>query len=176
MLSGAARIGLAVAIALLGALTLSACTTSRELQVVEVGKPAPGYTTLTLSGDTISLAELRGRPVLLNVWATWCAPCKEEIPFLERLHAEYRERGLEIVGVSVDARGEEKKIEGFARDMSMTYPVWLDPDQRVMSAFLAIGVPASYLIDRDGVLRWKHLGVLRASNERFMAALEDALK
>jgi cytochrome c-type biogenesis protein len=143
---------------------------------VEIGKPAPDYSSVTLAGNAISLAALRGKTVLLNVWATWCAPCKEEIPYLEKLHGEYSGRGLEIVGVSVDARGEEKKIEGFARDLSMTYPVWLDPDQRVMSSFLAIGVPASYLIDRDGILRWRHLGVLRPSDERFSSALEEALR
>jgi peroxiredoxin len=147
-----------------------------ERPAVVVGGPAPEYAASLVAGDTISLASLRGKTVLLNVWATWCAPCKEEIPYLERLYGEQRSRGLEIVGISVDARGEEQKIAAFARDMRMTYPLWHDPDQRVMSVFLSIGVPASYLIDRDGVLRWKHLGVLRESNEQFNAALDAALR
>ena len=130
----------------------------------------------TLAGDSTSLGLLRGKPVLLNVWATWCAPCKEEIPYLESLHATLGGQGLQIVGVSVDARGEEAKIAEFARDFSMTYAIWLDPDERINSRFLAIGVPSTYLIDGDGILRWKHLGTLRATSPGFSEALEQVLK
>jgi cytochrome c-type biogenesis protein len=143
---------------------------------VEVGFEAPSYAARTLAGDSISLALLRGKPVLLNVWATWCLPCKEEIPFLESLHGKHATDGLQIVGVSVDARGDESKIEEFAKDFSMTYPIWRDPDERVNARFLAIGVPSTYLIDRDGILRWKHLGTLRATSPGFAEALEAVLR
>ena len=143
---------------------------------VEVGQEAPPYAARALSGDSVSLALLRGKPVLLNVWATWCLPCKEEIPYLESLHGKHAAQGLQIIGVSVDARGDEEKINEFARDFSMTYPIWRDPDERVNSRFLAIGVPSTYLIDRDGILRWKHLGTLRATTPGFAAALQDVLK
>ena len=143
---------------------------------VEVGLEAPSYAARNMSGDSVSLALLRGKPVLLNVWATWCLPCKEEIPYLESLHGKYAAQGLQIVGVSVDARGDESKIEEFARDFQMTYPIWRDPDERVNTRFLAIGVPSTYIIDRDGILRWKHLGTLRATTPGFAAALEGVLK
>lgn len=143
---------------------------------VEIGAEAPSYAARNLSGDSVSLALLRGNPVLLNVWATWCLPCKEEIPYLESLHGKHAAQGLQIVGVSVDARGDEAKINEFARDFRMTYPIWRDPDERVNSRFLAIGVPSTYLIDRDGILRWKHLGTLRATTPGFTAALEEVLK
>jgi cytochrome c-type biogenesis protein len=143
---------------------------------VEVGLEAPSYAARTLGGDSVSLALMRGKPVLLNVWATWCLPCKEEIPYLESLHGKHAAEGLQIVGVSVDARGDEGKIEEFAKDFSMTYPIWRDPDERVNSRFLAIGVPSTYLIDRDGILRWKHLGTLRPTTPGFVAALEQVLK
>jgi cytochrome c-type biogenesis protein len=143
---------------------------------VEVGLEAPPYAAHNLQGDSVSLALLRGKPVLLNVWATWCLPCKEEIPYLEKLHAEHAARGLQIVGVSVDARGDDAKIEDFARDFKMTYAIWRDPDERVNARFLAIGVPSTYLIDRNGILRWKHLGTLRSTTPGFAAALEAVLK
>ena len=143
---------------------------------VEIGQEAPPYAARALNGDSVSLALLRGKPVLLNVWATWCLPCKEEIPYLESLHGTHAAQGLQIVGVSVDARGDEEKINEFARDFSMTYPIWRDPDERVNSRFLAIGVPSTYLIDRNGILRWKHLGTLRATTPGFAAALEQVLK
>lgn len=143
---------------------------------VEVGIEAPPYAARNLQGDSVSLALLRGKPVLLNVWATWCLPCKEEIPFLETLYQKHADAGLQIVGVSIDARGDEGKIESFARDFRMTYPIWRDPDERVNARFLAIGVPSTYLIDRDGVLRWKHLGTLRPTSPGFQAALDEVLK
>lgn len=158
-------------------LAIAAAACSREPRAaVEVGLPAPAYGAIDLLGDSVSLARLRGRPVLINIWATWCAPCKEEIPYLERLHTEHRGAGLEVVGVSIDARGEEEKINAFAKEMGMTYPIWLDPVERVSTVFLALGVPASYLIGRDGVLLWRHLGVLRETNAQFKAALAEALR
>lgn len=154
-----------------------ACAGSDDLPGrVEIGAEAPSYAARNMQGDSVSLALLRGKPVLLNVWATWCLPCKEEIPYLESLHAQHAAQGLQIIGVSVDARGDEAKITEFARDFRMTYPIWRDPDERVNSRFLAIGVPSTYLIDRDGVLRWKHLGTLRATTPGFAAALAEVLE
>ena len=142
---------------------------------VEVGQPAPRYAATTLAGDSVSVAALGGKVVLLNIWATWCAPCREEIPYLQSLYDKHKGDGLEIVGVSVDTRGQDAGIREFATEFRMTYPIWRDPDERVQSTFLALGVPASYLIDRTGVLRWKHLGTIRASDTTFTQALSAAL-
>jgi cytochrome c-type biogenesis protein len=159
------------------ALLFAGCSRSENPPArVEIGQEAPPYAARALNGDSVSLALLRGKPVLLNVWATWCLPCKEEIPYLESLHGKHAAQGLQIIGVSVDARGDEAKINEFARDFSMSYPIWRDPDERVNSRFLAIGVPSTYLIDRNGILRWKHLGTLRATTPGFAAALEQVLK
>jgi peroxiredoxin len=143
---------------------------------LRIGDKAPEYRAVSLAGDSVSLAQSLGRVVLLNVWATWCHPCRQEIPVLQALHQRYASRGLELVGVSVDARGEEDTIREFARDFEMTYPLWLDPDERVQSTFLAIGVPATFLIDRDGVLRWRHVGPVRASDSTLVRELERALE
>ena len=159
------------------ALLIAACAKGGEPPSrVEIGTEAPPYAARAMNGDSVSLALLRGKPVLLNVWATWCLPCKEEIPFLESLQGRHAAQGLQIVGVSVDARGDEAKIEDFARDFRMTYAIWRDPDERVNSRFLAIGVPSTYLIDRNGILRWKHLGTLRATTPGFMTTLEQVLR
>lgn len=141
----------------------------------EIGKPVPDYRAVTLTGDSVSLADARGRVVLLNVWATWCHPCREEIPILQAFHERYAARGLALVGVSVDARGQEGTIREFASDFGMTYSLWLDPDERVQSTFLAIGVPATFLIDRAGVLRWRHVGPVRADDPTLVRELEHAL-
>lgn len=142
---------------------------------VAIGKPIPPYVATSLDGAATSIADHKGKVVLLNVWATWCAPCREEIPYLQSLYDQHASNGLEVIGVSVDARGSEDTIRGFQKDFGMRYPIWLDPDERVQTLYLALGVPASYLIDRDGILRWKHLGTVRATDTTFTRALDAAL-
>jgi peroxiredoxin len=141
----------------------------------EVGAPAPEYRSVTVDGDTVSLASLRGRTVLLNVWATWCHPCREELPVLQQLHNEHADRGLTVVGVSIDAVGAGAAIEEFASEYGVTYPLWHDPDNTVSTTFQGIGVPLSVLIGPDGVLRWKHLGPVRENDPELEAAIAAAL-
>jgi peroxiredoxin len=142
---------------------------------VDVGRPAPAYSTVSASGDSVSLASLRGQAVLLNVWATWCHPCRDEIPELQRLYERYSGRGLEVVGVSVDAIGHEEAITAFARRYGMTYPIWRDPNESVSATFLVIGVPATFLIDRAGILRWKKTGPIAPSDTTLVAAIDQTL-
>ena len=162
----------AAAVALLAA----ACGTEGGAPgLVAIGAPAPEYRATTLAGDSVTLAGLRGRVVLLNVWATWCHPCRDEVPFLQDVHERYAPRGLELVGVSVDAAGEEASIRDFARRFGMTYPIWRDPGERVSSTFLIIGVPATFLVGRDGTLLWRKTGPVSESDTTFARLLEEAL-
>lgn len=160
---------------LAAALIVAACKPA-ERSTVTVGERAPEYQAVALSGGTVRTADLKGKVLLLNVWATWCAPCREEIPYLQSLYEKHRGEGLEIVGVSVDARGQESSIQGFVKDFGMTYPIWLDPDERIQSLYMALGVPATYLIDRDGVLQWRRLGIVRPTDTTFTTALAKALR
>lgn len=148
---------------------------SRRLARLDIGDAAPAYRATSLDGDSVSLAGLRGQAVLLNIWATWCHPCRTEIPELERLYQEHRARGLTIVGVSIDAGGEDGAVRDFAREYGMTFPIWRDPDGRVSTTFAAIGVPATYLIDREGVLRWRRVGPIAEGDTSLVRALDEAL-
>lgn len=142
---------------------------------VEVGLPVPAYATMSLDGDSVSLAAQRGKVVLLNVWATWCHPCRTEIPELRAIHAKYQAQGLELIGVSVDTDGTDDTIRGFMKDFQMTFPIWRDPDERVSTQFLVVGVPATFLIDREGVLRWRKTGPIAPGDTSLTAAIERAL-
>lgn len=155
--------------------TQTASTSPAPAAPVEVGAPAPAYSAVSMSGDSVSLEALRGRVVLLNVWATWCGPCRKEIPELAAIQSKYRERGLETIGVSVDTEGTDDNIQQFAREFSMSYPVWRDPDERVSSRFRMVGVPATFLIDRQGILRWKHTGPIAPNDTSLANAIERAL-
>jgi len=152
-----------------------ACSKDAPRGTVQVGSPAPEYATRTLGGDSVSLAALRGKVVLLNVWATWCHPCRDEIPQLEALHRQYANDGLVVAGVSVDNGGMDDAIREFARDFGMTYPIWLDPDERISARFLTIGVPETFLIDRAGVIRWRKIGAIQRGDTALAGALARVL-
>lgn len=140
-----------------------------------LGAPAPLYRTVSIDGDSVSLEAQRGKVVLLNVWATWCHPCRAEIPELRAIYTKYKDRGLELIGVSVDADGGDEPLRAFMREFEMTYPIWRDPDERVSAQFLVLGVPATFLIDREGILRWKKTGPIQPADSGLVAAIERAL-
>jgi cytochrome c-type biogenesis protein len=142
---------------------------------VEIGAPAPEYRAVSLAGDSVSLTGERGRVVLLNVWATWCHPCRAEIPELLEIRETYKSRGFELIGVSVDAGGADNDIRAFMAEFGMSYPIWRDPDERVSAQFLIVGVPATFLIDRNGVLRWRKTGPVARGDSTLKAAIERAL-
>jgi cytochrome c biogenesis protein CcmG, thiol:disulfide interchange protein DsbE len=146
-----------------------------ETRSVDVGSPAPDYSAMTLAGDSVSLHGQRGKVLLLNVWATWCHPCRTEIPELRKVHASYAARGLQLVGVSVDAQGSDDAIRAFMADFQMNYEIWLDPEERILSTFLVVGVPVTFLIDRGGVLRWRKIGPVDPGDTSLTTAIERAL-
>jgi thiol-disulfide isomerase/thioredoxin len=156
--------------------SLTGCVTASEqaATAVEVGRPVPAYGALSLDGGPSSLNALHGKPVLLNVWATWCVPCRNEMPALEALHQKYRAAGLAVIGVSVDGAADVGLVKEFAHDMGVTYPLWLDAEDRVSGLFFAVGVPATYLIGKDGTLLWRKLGGLEANDATLATALKVA--
>ncbi|HEY7568075.1 MAG TPA: TlpA disulfide reductase family protein [Gemmatimonadaceae bacterium] len=161
----------AVALALLAA----ACGGRDRPGQIEIGLPMPAYTARTLGGQPASLEDLKGRVVLLNGWATWCIPCQREVPALEKLYTARHSDGLEIIGVNVDVEGAENRVREFMSTFNMTYPVWRDPDDVFSGVFRAYGLPASYLIGRDGILRWLQVGEVDPESPSFKTALSAAL-
>lgn len=156
-------------------IAVTSCTSGDGSRSVEVGKTVPEYRAVSVDGDSVSLAAQRGKVVLFNVWATWCHPCRDEIPELLVLYNKYKPRGLELVGVSIDANGSDEAIRSFTKDFRMTYPIWRDPDERVSAEFLVVGVPATFLIDRNGTLRWRKTGPIQPGDSSLVAAIEQAL-
>lgn len=123
----------------------------------------------------VSLSEYRGKTILVNLWATWCIPCRTEVPYLQRLHEEYQAQGFAVVGVSVDPPGSEEEIRAFLTEMGATYDILLDPYGRSEATFLARGLPNSILIDAKGVVAFSWLGPIEEDDPTFLRGLEDAL-
>jgi peroxiredoxin len=152
------------------------CCACRDSGRVEIGRPVPEYSAVTLAGDSVTLASQRNNVVLLNIWATWCHPCRTEIPELVALYDTYQARGFTVIGVSIDAEGADDLIKGFMDEFKMTFPVWRDVDERVMTQFRAIGVPSTFLIDKQGILRWRKLGPVAPKDSALTAAIEAAIR
>lgn len=131
-----------------------------------VGDPAPAIELATLDGEAVSLAALRGRPVLVNFWATWCLPCRDEFPLLADAYARHADDGLEILGIVHDDTPEGARA--FAADMGADWPILLDPDDVAWADYLGVGMPTSFFIDAEGVVRAASLG---GFSEEGLAAL-----
>ncbi len=140
-----------------------------------VGDEAPDYSARVLGSDEQkALADLRGEVVLFNVWATWCEPCREEMPFFQRLWDQHRTDGLRVVAVSIDEGRGDGGVSRFVEKAGYTYDIWRDPSNRVAKPFRVLGPPATYLIDRDGRVAYHWRGMMSETDEnesRIRAAL-----
>ena len=123
---------------------------------VKVDEPAPPVVGTTLDGQPFDLASLRGRPIILNFWASWCGPCRDEFPLLRRRAAELGPDDLQIVGVLF--RDQAEPARSFARQFDADWPTVLDPDGALARRYLVVAPPQSYFIDLDGVVRAIHIG------------------
>ena len=119
-----------------------------DLRSYAPGTRAPEFSGRTLEGQTVSLAELRGRVVLLNFWATWCLECRAEMPVIEGLQREFGPNGLTILGINAGERAEA--VRRFADDLRLTFPLVLDPRGDVGRRYGVVGLPTTFLIGRDG--------------------------
>jgi len=134
--------------------------TRTSSKTVVAAKPLPNLTLNTIDGQKWSLEENRGRVVLIKFWATWCAPCREEIPALVRLSNEYKASGLEVVGINIDSENIEQ-INAFIKDYKINYPVLLAAPGSLLSRQKA--VPMSLLVDETGILAKKYVGAAKES-------------
>jgi cytochrome c biogenesis protein CcmG, thiol:disulfide interchange protein DsbE len=129
-----------------------------------VGRPAPAIRLPTADGSLLSWSDFRGQVVLVDFWASWCAPCRQSFPELNRLSAEFRARGFRVVAVNVD--GQRKDADAFLAGRPRTIDVVFDPAGVSPKAFALQGMPASFLIGRDGNIRFEHVGY----NDKVLAA------
>jgi len=138
-----------------------------------VGSAMPAYRAELLDGRPFDVAAERGNVVFLNLWATWCGPCRFEIPELEKLHTQYAAQGFKVVGVSLDESGKDA-VQQFVTENAMTYPIALDPEGKLANVFQTTVIPTSVLIDRSGKIVWKKYGLITVDDE-LMRALNAAL-
>ncbi len=139
------------------------------------GKPAPNLAAKTLEGVGVELSSLRGGVVLLNLWATWCEPCRQELRLLAGLHEKNQSRGLTVVALSVDRERTIEDISSFAKQRKLPFSVWHDREDRASSALDVRTLPASFLIGRDGTILWRRDGAIEADDPELGSAIDAAL-
>jgi cytochrome c biogenesis protein CcmG/thiol:disulfide interchange protein DsbE len=166
------RLPYALALVFLGALVVFAWLGQGGFQPVIAGEPAPEFWATNLAGERVSLADYRGKVILLNVWATWCGPCREEMPSMERLYQQVRAMpggaDFEILAVSVDATLERPDplgrgvksgdLDAFAKELGLTFPIVHDTPGELQALYQTTGVPESFVVDREGVIQYKYGG------------------
>jgi thiol-disulfide isomerase/thioredoxin len=156
--------------------TIAAATPEPQVGI-EVGAMMPAYDAKGLDGAKFDLATEKGCVVLLNVWATWCGPCRYEIPELGKLNAKYAAQRFKVVGVSIDDGDDAPAaVKKFVTEKQVTYPIVLDPEAKLANIFQTSVLPTTVLIDRKGKIVWKKYGAIEAGEAELTQAIEQALK
>ncbi len=145
-------------------------TQSKEAQ------QAPDFALRTLEGKTIRLSELRGKKVvLINFWATWCPPCRLEMPTMQKIYTEYKKKGFEILAVNIEPDAKQE-IHDFIKELRLTFPVLLDPQMKVAREYRVFGLPVSILLDRKGIIRARETGYNDWTDKESREQVESLLK
>jgi len=144
-------------------------TAMTRLEADDRKREHPEFTLKDLSGETWTFAELRGKVVLVNFWATWCPPCRKEMPDLETLYGRFSSKGLVVLGISDE---EAAKVEPFIRERKVSFPVLLDPGRKVNEMFVVEGIPKSFVYDREGKLVAQSIDM--RTQKQFMEMLAKA--
>jgi peroxiredoxin len=128
-----------------------------------IGKPAPEFQLPTLDGQPVSLSDLKGKPVLINFWASWCRPCCEEMPYLQQIYDEWQGKGLVLLAINI---GETpSQVAEFMQSQGLSLPVLLDTEGKVAEQYGIRGIPTSFFIDKDGIIKEMRVGAFQSKAE-----------
>jgi len=137
-------------------------------------KPAPNFTLKSLSGKNLKLSEMTGNVVLINFWASWCGPCREEMPLLNALHKKYEPLGFTVLGVNVEEQTD--KARGFLNDFPVDFPVLLDKKNEVSKMYNVVAMPTTVVVDREGNMRFIHKGYKRGDEEKYRKMVKKLVR
>jgi peroxiredoxin len=135
---------------------------------------APDFTLETLAGPNLRLEEYRGQVVLLNFWASWCGPCRQEMPVLDRLHQRYEDTGFAVLGINVE--GERAPAQKIVDKTNVTFPVLIDAKQKVSEMYDLEAMPSTVVIDRDGVVRYIHRGYKPGDEAKYVEVVKELIR
>ena len=135
---------------------------------------APDFTLKSRSGKNIKLSELRGQVVMIKFWASWCGPCRQEMPLLEGLYNKYKALGFTLLGVNVEQ--DSSKAKAYLRDISVSFPVLYDVKNTVSKAYNISAMPSTIMVDRDGNLRFLHQGYKPGYEKEYESQIKSLIR
>jgi cytochrome c biogenesis protein CcmG/thiol:disulfide interchange protein DsbE len=130
----------------------SGASTAGRIPAPQQGFLAPDFALETPSGETISLADLRGQAVLVNLWATWCPPCRAEMQSIEKMYREYKDQGFTVLAINMTYQDNASAVMPFVEEQALTFPILLDENGEIGNAYQLRSLPSSYFIRRDGII------------------------
>ena len=146
----------------------------KTAKMIQRGSKVPNFTFPNINGKEVSLADQRGKVVLVNVWATWCPPCRREMPSMQRLYEKFKGKNFDILAVSIDSESREA-VEPFMRKMNLTFPALLDPGETIRPLYGITGVPESFIIDQQGILVEKIIGPINWATPEVFRFIQDLI-
>ena len=156
------------------ACSAASCKKTERSRVVEDGK-APDFTLTDINGKNITLSALRGKVVLVEFWATWCPPCKDAVPEMNKVYDTYKDKNVQVLAISLDQGGDvASKVRSFVREHRIHYPVLID-DKKVYVTYGVGNVPVIFIIDKDGKVAKKHIGFVEDLSEGISRDIEALL-
>ena len=140
----------------------------------DISGPAPDFTLKSRSGENIKLSELRGQVVMINFWASWCGPCRQEMPLLEQIYQHYQPMGFTLLGVNVEE--DSAAAEKVLKEISVSFPVLYDNKNRVSESYQVRAMPSTFLIDRDGQVRYLHQGYKSGYEDAYQEQVRELIR
>ena len=140
----------------------------------EITGKAPDFTLKGLNGDNLKLSELRGKVILINFWASWCGPCRQEMPVLDQLYQRYRSLDFTIIGVNVEENSDAAK--SLLKDVNVTFPILFDNTNAVSKLYKVKGMPSSILVDRDGNMRDMYMGYQQGYEQEYQKQVRSLIR
>jgi cytochrome c biogenesis protein CcmG/thiol:disulfide interchange protein DsbE len=149
-------------------LLITGCTANSESSIATVGEAAPNFELQNLDGQSISLSNLKGNPVLVNFWATWCGPCVSEMPYIQEINEDWSDTGLVVLAINIG--DSSQAVEQFLQEHNLALPVLLDTKKVVAPKYGIRAIPTTFFIDKEGIVRVKVIGAFPSK-----AAIESRL-
>ena len=141
---------------------------------VGLQEEAPDFTLKSLEGSNLRLEEYRGQVVLINFWASWCGPCRQEMPLLDRLHHRYEDTGFAVLGINVE--GEAAPAQEIVDKTKVTFPILIDEGQAVSELYNLEAMPSTVVVDRDGIVRYIHRGYKPGDEAKYVEVVKQLIR
>lgn len=156
------------------AIVLAAVAPVGALQAASLNEKAPDFALKSRAGTNLRLSELRGQVVMINFWASWCGPCRQEMPLLEKLYRRYKKLGFTLLGVNVEK--DSRAAQAFLKDINVSFPILYDKENSVSRLYQVSGMPSTVVVDRDGKLRYRHTGYVAGDEQQYSKMIRTAMK